>query len=126
MQTDFSNGDTIRIGPRGIALAPTTLRGISRSENQTGIAGGLLVTMFCSLIAIISSITFNIGLHVTPTMRVYSGESTFTDRSGLVLAGTTLKYPLITANNTFKIGDVTLMEIGWSRAVIDGWIHFYF
>lgn len=49
-----------------------------------------------------------------------SGESISAYQSGLVLAGTTLAYPLITPTNTVTIADVTFTEIGSSLAVIDG------
>ncbi|TGO91230.1 hypothetical protein BPOR_0035g00310 [Botrytis porri] len=92
IQTDVFNGQTIRIYPSVVVFARTTLEGNSRSGNQIGIVGGLSVTEVGSSIAIISSITFNIGPGVTPTKTVISGE----------------------------ISDVTFTQIGSSLAVIDG------
>ncbi|KAF5872680.1 putative f-box and wd domain-containing protein [Botrytis fragariae] len=120
IQTDVFNGQTICIYPSGVVFARTTLGGNSRSGNQIGIVGGLSVTELGSSIAIISSITFNIGPGATPTKTVISGESISADQSGLVLAGTTLTYPLILATHPVTISDVIFTQIGSSLAVIDG------
>lgn len=119
-QTDVFNGQTILIYPSGVVFAQTTLGGNSRSGNQIGIVGGLSVTEVGSSIAIISSITFNVGPGATPTKTVISGESISADQSGLVLAGTTLAYPLILATHPVTISDVVFTQIGSSLAVIDG------
>ncbi|TGO38913.1 hypothetical protein BHYA_0064g00090 [Botrytis hyacinthi] len=120
IQTDAFNGQTILIYPSGVVFAQTTLGGNSRSGNQIGIVGGLSVTEVGSSIAIISSITFNIGPGSTPTKTVISGESISADQSGLVLAGTTLTYPLIIATHPVTISNVVFTQIGSSLAVIDG------
>ncbi|KAF7947907.1 hypothetical protein EAE96_008980 [Botrytis aclada] len=120
IQTDVFNGQTIIIYPSGVVFAQTTLGGNSRSGNQIGIVGGLSVTEVGSLIAIVSSITFNIGPGATPTKTVISGESIFADQSGLVLAGATLTYPLILATHPVTISDIIFTQIGSSLAVIDG------
>ncbi|TGO47707.1 hypothetical protein BCON_0266g00130 [Botryotinia convoluta] len=120
IQTYVFNGQKILIYPSGVVFAQTTLGGNSRSGNQIGIVGGLSVTEVGSSIAIISSITFNIGPGATPTKTVISGESISADQSGLVLAGTTLTYPLILATHPVTISDVIFTQIGSSLAVIDG------
>ncbi|KAF7946072.1 uncharacterized protein EAE97_005110 [Botrytis byssoidea] len=120
VQTDVFNGQTILIYPSGVVFAQTTLGGNSRSGNQIGVVGGLSVTEIGSSIAIISSITFNVGPGATPTKTVISGESISADQSGLVLAGTTLTYPLILATHPVTILNVIFTQIGSSLAVIDG------
>ncbi|TGO13182.1 hypothetical protein BTUL_0075g00270 [Botrytis tulipae] len=120
IQTDVFNGQTILIYPSGVVFAQTTLGGNSRSGNQIGIVGGFSVTEIGSSIAIISSITFNVGPGATPTKTVISGESISADQSGLVLAGTTLTYPLILATHPVTISNVIFTQIGSSLAVIDG------
>ncbi|KAF7910090.1 uncharacterized protein EAE98_012233 [Botrytis deweyae] len=120
IQTDVFNGQTIVIYPSGVVFAQTTLGGNSRSGNQIGIVGGLSVMEVGSSIVIVSSIMFNIGPGATPTKTVISGESISADQSGLILAGTTLTYPLILATHPVTISDVTFTQIGSSLAVIDG------
>ncbi|TGO54336.1 hypothetical protein BOTNAR_0271g00080 [Botryotinia narcissicola] len=120
IQTDVFNGQTILIYPSGVVFAQTTLGGNSRSGNQIGVVGGLSVTEIGSSIAIISSITFNVGPGATLTKTVISGESISADQSGLVLAGTTLTYPLILATYSVTISNVIFTQIGSSLAVIDG------
>ncbi|TEY42006.1 hypothetical protein BOTCAL_0401g00080 [Botryotinia calthae] len=120
IQTEVFNGQTILIYPTGVVFAQTTLGGNSRTGNQIGIVGGLSVTEVGSSIAIISSITFNIGPGATPTKTVISGESISADQSGLVLAGTTLTNPLILATHPVTMSDITFKQIGSSLAVIDG------
>ncbi|KAF7886153.1 hypothetical protein EAF00_010256 [Botryotinia globosa] len=120
IQTDVFNGKTIIIYPSGVVFAQTTLGGNSRSGNQIGVVGGLSVTEIGSSIAIISSITFNVGPGATPTKTVINGESTSADKSGLVLSGTTLTYPLILATHPVTISNVIFTQIGSSLAVIDG------
>jgi hypothetical protein len=120
-QTDIFNGQTIIIGPGGIALAATTLGGASNpSATQIGIAGGLTVSEIGSTLAVISGTTFTIGPGATTTAAVINGKTISVGPSGIGLASTTLAYPLNPTTQAITAEGVNFLEVGSTIAVIGG------
>ena len=126
--TKVFNGETITVGPMGIAYGTTTLGGASNpSKLQLGIAGGIAITQIGSALAVIDGTTYTIGPNATPITKVINGKEVTIGPSGIVVGGATLTYPfnqdlptqVITAGGiTFSRLGSTLVDIGGTTYTI--------
>lgn len=121
--TAVVKGQTITLGPAGIAFASQTIPAIEQSgPTEVAVLGAELLTAIGSSIVVIKGTTITYGPDSTPITQVVNGDTVIIGPSGvtvhnLTLGGTTAA-PSAT---TYEIvGGATVTEVGSTAVIIGG------
>jgi len=123
LETEVFNGETITIGPMGIAYGSTTLGGASNpSRLQLGIAGGVAITQVGSTLAVVDGTTYTISPSATPITKVVNGKEVTIGPSGIAVGGATITYPFNQESpmQVITAGGITFSRVGSSLIDIGG------
>ncbi|PNY28601.1 Uncharacterized protein TCAP_01468 [Tolypocladium capitatum] len=109
--TEVINGETISIGPLGIAVRGMVMGGPSAGVSTTSyeIVGGVTISRIGPSIAVINGVTFTAGPGTHWTTTDIAGETFTIGPTGVIVEGLTLAYPFgSVVTTTFAPADTWL------------------
>ncbi|KAI4603654.1 hypothetical protein KJ359_003471 [Pestalotiopsis sp. 9143b] len=121
--TAVIRGQTITLGPAGIAFASQTVPIVTAAgSTESAVLGGEMITAIGSSIVVVHGTTITYGPGMSPITSVVDGDTIVIGPSGVTVHGVTLGGTAAGAGaTTYEIvGGATITEIGGSAVVIEG------
>lgn len=114
------NGQTISIGPSGVAIGSTTIKApFSPPTTSILTVGGVTFSEVGSTLAVIGGKTYTVGPQAVSTTAVFDSKTVSIGTNGLVIGSSTISAPFIPLETkTFTVGSITVSEVGSTLAVI--------
>lgn len=122
--TAVVKGQTITLGPGGIAFASQTVPIVTAAggATQSAVLGGEMITAIGNSVVVVHGTTITYGADTSPITTVIDGDTVVIGPSGVTAHGMTFGGPTAAAGaTTYEIvGGATITEIGGSAVVIEG------
>lgn len=121
--TAVIRGQTITLGPAGIAFASQTVPIVTAAgSTESAVLGGEMITAIGNSVVVVHGTTITYGPGMSPITSVIDGDTIVIGPSGVTVHGVTLGGTAAGAGaTTYEIvGGATITEIGGSAVVIEG------